>query len=152
MANDKSPSPQDLNALIEQAQTSVSGKRATAQARVEHATAAARRPSVVGPVLKIALLLAAAYAVFTIWQAFAPPSPGKVEHDLDMAINAAHDVIEKTKADTGDLPDALPNAALAAVVRYEPEPTKVGYTLSATIMGIRVTLEPSGRKRVENVE
>jgi hypothetical protein len=45
------------------------------------------------------------------------------------------------------LPDALPNASLAAVVQYEPDSNE--YKLVATMMGVRVTLQKNGSKSTD---
>ncbi len=95
-----------------------------------------------------ALLLAvAAFALHALWSAFAPPSTSQTARDLEAAVDAARKSVEAERSRTGRLPDALPNAALASVVRYEPEVST--YKLSATILGVRVTLETDGRKTTE---
>ena len=54
------------------------------------------------------------------------------------------------KSGSGTLPASIPNASLAAVVVYEPG--QQDYKLSATVMGVRVTLERDGSKTRDTSE
>jgi hypothetical protein len=129
----------DLAELIQQAEGEVSK-----QVRREPA---APGGSFVGPALGAVLAALAIYAVYALWSLFAPPSAGKVTRDLEVAVEAARVSVEKAKSESGQLPDALPSAALGAVVRYEHG--RSDYRLSATILGVRVTLESDGKKVIE---
>jgi len=131
--------PDDLNTLIDQAQETVAHRPG---ARPDRRSNALPRP------LTGALLLGlTAYAIFVISAHLSPPSPQQVAHDLETIVDQAHQSIEKTRADQGELPDALPDASLGSIVQYEREQDR--YALSATVMGIRVTLTPDGRRITE---
>jgi hypothetical protein len=129
----------DLSALIRQAEGEVSK-----QVRREPA---APGGSFVGPALGAALAALAIYAVYALWSLFAPPSAGKVTRDLEVAVEAARVSVEKAKSESGQLPETIPSASLGSVVRYEHG--KGDYRLSATILGVRVTLERDGKKIIE---
>jgi hypothetical protein len=90
------------------------------------------------------LLLLTAWSLHSVWGALRPPTVQQTARDLEAVIDAARQSIESARTQTGQLPSALPNAALASVVRYEPDAGS--YRLSATIMGVRVSLEPDGQK------
>ena len=129
----------DLSALIRQAEGEVS--RQTRQTRPASSGLDLKK------LLVPALLSVAAYCTYAVWAQFAPPSPDKVALDLDLAIEAARDSVEKSKSETGQLPEVLPGAALGSVVRYERGTND--YRLSASILGVQVTLERDGRKTTE---
>ena len=84
---------------------------------------------------------------YLAWWSFAPLPAGRVASDLEAVIEAARLSVEKAKGETGRLPDSLPNAALAAVVRYERGQSD--YRLSTSVLGVRVTLERDGSKIVD---
>lgn len=90
------------------------------------------------------LLVLIAVALHSVWTAWMPPSAQQTARDLEAVVDAARQSVESVRSRTGQLPSALPNAALASVVRYEPDAGS--YRLSATIMGVRVSLEPDGQK------
>lgn len=129
----------DLDALIQQAHHET--------LRVERAAQAPRRRALAGRLWGAVLLAVAALALHYLWSAFAPPSTTQTTRDLEAAVDAARKSIEDERSRTGRLPEALPNAALASVVRYEPDAST--YKLSATILGVRVTLENDGHKTTE---
>jgi hypothetical protein len=130
---------QDLASLIEKAQAEA------IRARPQPAVPPRRLP---GRAIKIVVLLVAlAGALHLLWDDLFAPPVHQTTQDLEAAVDAARESIERARAQTGQLPTALPNAALATVVRYEPDAG--GYRLSATIMGVRVTLEPDGRRKTE---
>lgn len=131
---------QDLSSLIEKAEAEVLRAKPALPAR------SSRRPIGRGMVMLV-LLAVAATALHVMWDDLFTPPVRRTTRDLESAVDAARASIERVKAQTGQLPTALPNAALATVVRYEPD--LGGYRLSATIMGVRVTLEPDGRKKTE---
>lgn len=129
----------DLTALIRQAEGEVSRQKGRAEP--------ARSKLPLGPVLGLITLIVAGCCVYSIWAQLAPPSPDKVARDLDFVIEAARVSVEKSKSETGQLPEALPSASLGPVVRYERG--QGDYQLSATILGVRVTLAQDGKKTVE---
>lgn len=86
------------------------------------------------------LILCAYY----VWHANAPPSRLQVAEDLERVLDMAKASVDAAKSGSGALPAAIPNASLAAVVVYEPG--QQDYKLSATVMGVRVTLERDGSK------
>lgn len=130
--------PRDLSELIDAASREVSRTRATPSR-----PAAKRRPLVV-PALAVAALLAAAGL---LWFQFKSPSVSRVQRDLEAAVDSARQSIETVRSSNGALPPALPNAALAQVVGYAQEAN--GYRLVATMMGVRVTMELDGSKRID---
>jgi hypothetical protein len=134
--------PNDLSRLIDQAENQVSQQAA-------RSAKASRKPgpSLFKPVMMALLAGLTVYAVFAIWTRLAPPGPAAITHDLEVVLERARDAVESAKKETGEYPDALPNASLASVVSYNHETDN--YQLSATIMGIRVTLEPGGKKQIE---
>lgn len=128
----------DLNALIAQAEQTAS--RSVLRKPAE------RRP--MGRWLWGAVLAGlTVYAVSTLWRELAPPSSQKTASDLEAVVDAARQSVEEARTQTGRLPEALPNASLASVVVYEPGTSD--YRLSATIMGVRVTLQSNGQKTTE---
>ncbi len=130
----------DLASLIAKAQAEA------VRARPQPVAPRPRQP--LGRAIVIAVLLSVvAMALHVLWDDLFTPPVRRTTRDLEAAVDAARESIERAKAQTGQLPSALPNAALATVVRYEPDAG--GYRLSATIMGVRVTLEPDGRKKTE---
>lgn len=133
------PNPQDLNALIDAASDTIDKKYSR--------PVPASRRSIFKPVLSLILLAVIVYAGMSVYGRLAPPGPAKVTRDLESVVEQARAAIEASRKATGEYPDALPNAALASVVEYDHE--KDTYKLSATIMGIRVTLEPGGKKQIE---
>ena len=86
-------------------------------------------------------------SIYSIWTQFAPPSADIVARDLERVIDTARDSVEKSKSETGQLPEVLPSASLGSVVRYERGQSD--YQLSATMLGVRVTLARDGKKIVE---
>jgi hypothetical protein len=128
----------DLTALIKQAETQT-------VKNVERVQKSQRRKSSLKlkPVIVLMMAGLIAYSGYSIWTNFAPPSEEHVVRDLESVVDAARAAIEEAKAEAGQLPEALPNAALASVVQYEHGEKE--YKLSATIMGIRITLEPDGK-------
>jgi hypothetical protein len=133
------PNPDDLNALIDQATTTVS-KAAERRRRAKSALN-------LTPVLGVVLAALIAFALWSIYSRLAPPGAATIERDLDAVVEQARVAIEAARKENGQLPDALPNASLASVVQYQHG--SQDYQLSATIMGIRVTLAPGGKKTVE---
>ncbi len=136
------PDPNDYANLINEAESAVKAKDAASK----------KQSAPPNPILRQALLtgmLAAlvATSAWTIWSHLAPPSQSHVAHDLEQAIEQARATVDAARKATGALPKALPNAALAAVVRYEPAETN--YKLTATILGVRVTLESNGTKSTD---
>ena len=134
MAN--SPSGNDLDSLIGEASAAVDKAENLRQTR------ASRRQRKLGPPIATAIsLLIVAYAASTIWSRLAPPSDKQVEQDLAKTVTQAKAIIDQSRKETGQLPEALP-AAMASVVRYDK--TDKAYTLSATILGVRVSMKSDG--------
>lgn len=134
--------PHTLADLIRQAES-------TAQKQAEAKLARKGKPVLFRLIFTVLLLGVVCYAGIKLSDALAPPSQQKVANDLGNVVERAHKLIDGIKQDTGELPKTLPNAALAAVVQYEPDPDKSRYRLTATVMGIRVTLQPNGHKITE---
>lgn len=126
-----------LEALIEHA------AHAEALRAQRHAAGSERRPRR-RLWFNACLLLVTALALHSVWTSLRPPSTQQTARDLEAVVDAARQSVEEARSQTGQLPAALPNAALASVVRYEPDAGS--YRLSATIMGVRVSLEPDGKK------
>ena len=136
-----SPEPQDLSSLISKAEKAVS-----TAARSRARKARPRVGSFLASVLAVALAGAAAFAGYEVRALHAPPSTARVVKDLGTAVDLARDMIEELRRSSGALPEALPSASLAAVVFYEVSGS--GYRLSATMGGIRMTMEPDGSRIV----
>lgn len=132
--------PKEFSTLIDQAETQVS------QQASKHA---GQTPSLGMPPWAVPVLLATVIAITgsSLWSLLAPVSTQQVKHDLESAVDQARTVIDASRAKDGELPETLPNAALASVVRYEPDAG--GYRLIASMMGVRVTLERDGKKSME---
>lgn len=130
----------DLSQLIrqadEQAQNKAQSKAAPQRSRIQ-----------VAAIFSGVLLVVIAYAGVKVFAAFSPPSEAKVAHDLERVVESAHQLVDGIKKETGKLPDAIPNAALASVVQYEKR--DADYKLSATILGVRVSLEGAGKMTTE---
>lgn len=100
-------------------------------------------------------LFAAALVVAALWVGYEAlamlggPRESRVQHDLEDVVDMAQRAIEEERKRTGQLPAAVPNAALAAVVQYEHD--RNDYMLITTVMGVRVTLQRDGRKVTEKV-
>lgn len=81
------------------------------------------------------------------------PSRGRIQADLEKVLDQARNALESERRDTGRLPDAVPNASLAAIVRYERHVYDHGegtYRLSASSAGITVYLDGSGNREVRH--
>ena len=133
--------PTDYSALISKAEKAVAAK-----------AGGDRRDPTAGPGRRRQVLVAApagvtVFALAWVSSQLAPPGKGAVARDLDKAVELARNAVDDARKTTGELPATLPNAALASVVSYEPAGTQ--YRLAATIMGVRVTLEPNGSKTVD---
>lgn len=135
-------SAQDLSNLISNAESDIE-KHATARRR-RAKRGRYRSPSTI---LLGGLIVILAYCGHWLWVALRPPHQAQVAHDLALAVDQARAAVETAKTRTGELPDALPNASLAAVVRYEPERDE--YRLVATMMGVRVTLQRDGTRSTD---
>ena len=136
----KDAKPADYSALISKAEKAVAAKAGDDRRE---------RPAKPGrgrQVFAFALAGVTLFALASIWDRLAPPGKGAVARDLDKAVELARTAVDDARKTTGELPPTLPNAALASVVSYEPAGTQ--YRLAATIMGVRVTLEPNGSKTV----
>lgn len=134
--------PNSLSALIQSAETQI-------QKMAEAKPAAKASPFRSRLVLSAVLAIIIAYALVTISRVMLPPAEKQVVHDLELVVERAQELVDGVRKDTGQLPNALPNAALASVVRYEPDADNLRYKLSAVLLGVRVTLEPDGRKTTE---
>ncbi len=136
-----SPTPNDYSALISQASAEVDKKAQAQQLRES------RRKKNTGQQIAVAVCtLVVSIAGYQIWSRLAPPGDKQVAKDLENTVEQARAVIDQTRKETGQLPDALP-AAMASVVRYEK--TDKAYKLSATVLGVRVTMESDGPKRTD---
>lgn len=132
--------PADYSALISKAEKAVAAKAGDDRRE---------RPAKPGrgrQVLVAALAGATLFALVSLWSHLSPPGKDAVARDLDQTIELARAAVDDARKATGELPPTLPNAALVQVVSYEPAGTQ--YRLAATIMGVRVTLEPNGSKTV----
>ncbi len=132
--------PADYSALITKAEKAVAPK-AGEDRRERNA-----KPGRSRQVFVIALAGVALFALASLWGHLTPPGKDAVARDLDQTVELARAAVDEARKATGELPPTLPNAALASVVSYEPAGTQ--YRLAATIMGVRVTLEPNGSKTV----
>ncbi len=94
-----------------------------------------------------ALLVLIMYLAHVSWSRLGGPTEQQTAQDLEQAVQAAGAVVEDARRQTGKLPDVLPRSELASVVQYEP--AGGSYTLSATILGVRVTLQSDGTTKTE---
>lgn len=117
---------------------------------VQAATAAKAPTLPVSWILPAGLVLLVGWLGMTAWTAMNPPPEAQVSQELDQIVEQARGAVEAAKAENGALPDALPNAALSNVVAYDHDNDT--YQLTATIMGVRVTLARDGRKSTERVK
>lgn len=138
--------PPHLSDLIDSAANEVT-LNAAAGAVAREKRERPQRRSVLRPIVTIGLVAAAFYLGHGLWHFHALPTNERVAQDLEQALNLARTSIEETKASTGVLPKALPNASLAAVVQYEPDRDE--YRLVATMMGVRITLQKDGSKSTD---
>lgn len=134
--------PDDLSSLVDAA-----SKEATrsGKARVPLREGAAQRPF--RTLAMLVLAVAAVFSAYGIWTRIADPSAAKVSADLGQAIDLARASVEEVRKNTGALPETLPNASLASVVNYERRNTD--YRLSASVVGVRVTIGWDGSKNID---
>lgn len=95
----------------------------------------------------LALVLLVAWIARDIWSSLQPPALEQVARDLQATLHSARDSIEQSAGESGKLPDAIPSASLSTVIQYEP--AMGTYTLSATVLGVRVTLQRDGTTLTE---
>ena len=75
----------------------------------------------------------------------------RAEADLERVLTQARDVVEAARRSDRTLPDTLPSASLAAVVRYERyvnDHHEESYRLSASSQGITLLLDSDGNREV----
>lgn len=130
----------DLSRLINAAENAVDNKQARQASRP-------RKRSFSPWLLPTILLVIIAASLAALWSELRPPGTADIARDLEAIVARARDAIEAARGASGELPAALPNAAMASVVRYEKNQNE--YRLSATAMGVRVTREPDGQTRTE---
>ena len=141
---------QNLHDLINKANKTLGAEQATRSADAQKQ----RRKAIVGRVIALIIGLVAitplVVTIYLVADMNAKPSRQQVERDLKAAISMAEEEVETVRAETGALPDALPDAALAAVVRYEPEGER--YRLTAELMGVAVTRDADGKVTAAQAE
>lgn len=98
----------------------------------------------------VALAAAAAFGAHELWAHYFAPTAAKVTRDLEHTVDLARDSIEESRKRIGALPEALPNASLAAVVAYESRNTS--YRLSASMGGVRVVIDWDGSRSIDRGE
>ncbi|MCP5158847.1 MAG: hypothetical protein H6974_01640 [Gammaproteobacteria bacterium] len=128
--------------MISQAETEV-----RAEAVEANRPPRTRRHLPLKPLLAVILLLIFSLTGYEVWRTNRPSSTIEVAHDLQVAVDLAHEAIEDAKSASGGLPERLPSASLISVVQYEHDRT--GYRLTAEHLGTRVTLKSNGEKKVE---
>ena len=136
----QNPKSSNLTDLIQQVEQSV----ADASMQTARVRAAQQKSHVRRHFAKTAVFLALAGGAYFVWHAYAPPSESQVAEDLEKVLDMTKASVDAAKASSGAPPAAIPNASLAAVVVYEPG--QQDYKLSASVMGIRVTLQRDGSK------
>lgn len=134
------PDKDPLAALIDKAQVEVSRKDFRKTAPKEKSTATL-------PLGTAILLVCSLVSAYVAWRQLAPPSPDVIERDLAKVVEDARSTVEAAKSSSGRLPDVLPNASLSALVQYEHDANE--YKLSASMLGLRVTISRDGSKSVE---
>ena len=139
MAN---PGPDDLSGLIDAASKEAAGASRARPRKI----APPPRPGKAVPFIAAALAVLAVFGGYEVWIHYAGPTRSKLAADLGVAIDLARESVEAVRKSTGALPEALPNASLAAVVVYEPSGRE--YRLSASAGGVDVAIERDGSKSV----
>jgi hypothetical protein len=135
--------PPDLAKVIDAAETEVLRRETRPVPKGAHAA------KVIGTreVVIVAMVLFVGWIAREIWSSLQPPAREQVARDLQATLQSAHESIEQSANESGKLPGAIPSASLSTVVRYEPA---LGtYTLSATVLGVRVTLQRDGATQTE---
>lgn len=135
------PASQELSALIGQAQAEVSQREGV------HTPRARPRPFLSGSKLLVLPGAAIALCGYWAWSTLGPPPQSQIARDLEVTLYQARTMVEQFKAAQGALPETLPHAAMASVVRYERDESN--YKLVASMMGVHVTLGPDGRNVTE---
>lgn len=130
---------QDLDRLIRTAESEVVGRAQRPAPTATHGGPGKAGTVGVGVVL-LALFVGCVYWLVSISR---PPPKKQVAEDLRQVLSQARDSVEASRDETGTLPPALPDAALAALADYEVEGDK--YRLSATLLGVRVSMEWDGK-------
>ncbi len=91
--------------------------------------------------------------VYGLWQLgnLSSRKGASAEADLESVLTQARDVVEAARRADRDLPDALPSASLAAIVRYERyvnDHHEQAYRLSVSSHGITLWLDSDGNRDV----
>lgn len=94
-----------------------------------------------------ATVLAAIHTADLASRRWREPAADAAARDLAIVVQAAGRSVEAVRGQTGRLPEALPNPAHANLVRYKV--TDGAYALSASVLGLRVTLQPDGTTKTE---
>jgi hypothetical protein len=132
----------DLSDLIHAAQAEAEGRPAAGK------TTTKRRESGLKPLLFLGVLLVlVAFCGAWLWRDMRPASRAQVTADLEHVLLKARESVESFRADTGKLPQALPNAALSSVVKYQPVRDK--YVLIARSGGVHLVLFSDRDKPVQ---
>jgi plasmid stabilization system protein ParE len=135
----------DLSDLVNHARNAVELDEARRVSRARHESPLKRLlPRVVGVVFVISLVLAAD----SIWHHVAPRSEQKAVDDLVKLIDQARDSVEAARSQFGRLPERLPNASLAGVVRYGVSSDGSQYVLIVEHDDVRVVRNIHGENKV----
>lgn len=138
------PSPKSTDALVHLVDTAAEYVKSREDSGPRPSSSSARHLRWLPQAVMGGALVWGGYSVYVH---MAPPSRGNVVRDLESVIDQTRALVEKSRVETGKLPDRLPSSALAAVVRYEPMGNT--YRLSTVIMGVRLTQEPDGKRTVK---
>lgn len=145
MTKPQSNGSQDLSDLINRAQDKVELDHARRVTRVQAESPLKRMlPGVVGVVFVVSLVLAAD----SIWHHVAPRSEQKAVDDLVKLIDQARDSVEAARTRLGRLPERLPNASLAGVVRYGVSSDGSNYVLMVEHDNVKVVRNVNGENNV----
>jgi hypothetical protein len=135
----------DLSDLINRARDSVELDEARRATRVRTESPLKRLlPGLVGVVFVVSLMLAAD----SIWHHVAPRSEQKAVDDLVKLIDQARASVEAARSQLGRLPERLPNASLAGVVRYGVSNDGSQYVLMVEHDDVRVARNINGENKV----
>jgi hypothetical protein len=139
--------PIDLSDLVDKAHDAVEIRQARASTRIEQVSLMRR----LLPAFVMVLIAAGAlWAAERLWHHWAPHAEEKFIGDFVAVVEQARDAIEESKRVNGELPQQIPNAALASVVRYQM--LEGNYQLWVDGKGVVTYLDDDGRVKTVKSE
>jgi hypothetical protein len=147
MSHSSKDDPIDLSDLVNKASDAVEVKAAQARTRIDRGGPLRRLLPVFSGVL---ILTCGLWAAERLWHHWAPYAEEKFIGDFVAVVEQARDAIEESKRVNGELPQQIPNAALASVVRYQQ--MDGNYQLWVDGKGVVTYLDDDGRVKTVKVE